>query len=94
MRFAALFCLVLSGCYHVQITAEPVSASVGILDRPPIVDRRVRLTPLSRREVEVAASGYRPQVFKVRWRLLGWLRRSHEIEVRLVEEHGGAGSAR
>lgn len=94
-RIAIAILLLSAGCYRVRVFAEPATAKVTFSNGVSGTGaEQVRVHPFSRRTVTVTAGSHRPQTLRVRWSPTGWVHRDHDIEVRLVEDHGPAGSIR
>ena len=81
----------LSGCYTVQIRTSPNQATVTTRGGMNVTAvREVKVKPFGRETLTVTAVKHRPLEVPVYWRPFDWTRRNHEVEVRLVEEHGPA----
>jgi len=81
--------LALAGCYTVQIRTQPSAATVTTRGGQDVSGAgEVTLRPFGRERLTVTAVKHRPLEVPLGWRPFGWMRRSHQVEVRLVEEHG------
>jgi len=86
--------VVLVACYKVDVAADPLAAVVelpsGSRQAVPV---EVTLKPSFKAQtLVVSAGGHRDLTVRLRWSPLRWLGPRPEVEVRLVEDHGPAGT--